>query len=124
MRIALALGILAFTPVAAAAQPASVPIELTNFKFAPADLHLKAAQPVTLHLENRSGSGHNFVAPQFFETAKVDPQSAALIRNGSIEVKAHQSVDVTVIPAAGNYRVKCTHPFHTAFGMKGTITVS
>jgi uncharacterized cupredoxin-like copper-binding protein len=32
-------------------------------------------------------------------------------------------VDVLVIPAAGQYPLKCSHPLHASFGMKGVITV-
>jgi plastocyanin len=124
MRAALALGILLFAPVAATAQPASVVVQLSSFKFAPAGIHLKAAQPVTLHLQNASGSGHNFSAPQFFAHANVDPRSAALVHNGTVEVKGHQSVDLSLTPAAGTYPLKCSHTLHAAFGMKGTITVN
>ena len=123
MRTAFALGILLFSPVAATAQPASVAVQLTSFKFAPASIHLKAAQPVTLHLQNESGSGHNFSAPQFFAHASVDPRSAPLIHNGTVELKGHQNVDLSLTPAAGTYPLKCSHSLHAAFGMKGTITV-
>jgi len=123
MRIALALGLLSLTSAAATAQPAAVAVQLSNFKFAPSALHLKAAQPVTLHLQNASGSGHNFSAPQFFAAAKVDPRSAALIHNGTVELKGHQSVDIALVPAAGTYPLKCSHSLHAAFGMKGKIKV-
>jgi len=123
MRIALALGLLALCPVSATAQPASVAVQLSNFKFAPAAIALRAGQPVTLHLQNASGSGHNFSAPQFFASAKVDPRSAALIHNGTVELKGHQSVDISLVPAAGNYPLKCSHSLHSAFGMRGRITV-
>ena len=123
MRTALALGVLLFTPVAAMAQPATVAVQLSNFKFGPSAIHLKAAQPVTLHLQNASGSGHNFSAPQFFAHANVDPRSAALVHNGTVEVKGHQSVDISLIPTAGTYPLKCSHTLHAAFGMKGTIRV-
>jgi plastocyanin len=123
MRIGLALGILLYTPAAATAQPTTVAVQLSNFKFGPSAIHLKAAQPITIHLENASGSGHNFSAPQFFAAAKVEPRSAALIHNGTVELKGHQSVDLSLTPAAGSYRLKCSHSLHAAFGMKGTITV-
>jgi uncharacterized cupredoxin-like copper-binding protein len=123
MRTGLALGLLLFTSAAATAQPATVAVQLSNFKFAPSALHLRAAQPVTLHLQNASGSGHNFSAPQFFAAAKVDPRSAPLIHNGTVELKGHQSADIALVPAAGTYPVKCSHPLHAAFGMKGKITV-
>ena len=125
MRPALAFTMLVFTPMAAvSAQPASVAVQLSSFKFAPSTIALRAGQPVTLHLQNASGSGHNFSAPQFFAAAKVDPSSAALIHNGTVELKGHQSVDISLVPAAGNYPLKCSHSLHSAFGMKGRITVS
>lgn len=123
MRLALALGMLALVPAAANAQPASVAVQLSNFKFGPSAIHLKAGQPVTLRLENASSGGHSFSAPQFFAAAKVDPQAAALIHNGTVELKGHQTADISLVPAAGNYRLKCSHSLHAAFGMKGTITV-
>jgi plastocyanin len=123
MRIGLALGILLYTPAAATAQPTTVAVQLSNFKFGPSAIHLKAAQPITIHLENASGSGHNFSAPQFFAAAKVEPRSAALIHNGTVELKGHQSVDLSLTPAAGSYPLKCSHSLHAAFGMKGKITV-
>ena len=49
--------------------------------------------------------------------------SAALVHNGTVEVKGHQSVDLSLTPAAGTYPLKCSHTLHAAFGMKGTIRV-
>ena len=109
---------------AASAQPTVVPVELSNFKFAPTAIQLHAGAPVTLHLQNGSGGGHSFSAPEFFAAAKVEAKSAAVIRKGTIDVPAHSSVNITVVPAAGRFRLKCTHAFHAAFGMKGTILVN
>jgi plastocyanin len=40
-----------------------------------------------------------------------------------VEVAGHQSADITLTPARGTYRLRCTHALHTAFGMSGEIVV-
>jgi len=105
------------------AQPTTSTVELSNFKFAPSELQLRAKTPTVLLLRNLSSGGHSFSAPEFFEAAQVDPASARLIRNGKIDVPAHSTVQVTLTPGAGQYSLKCTHPFHSTLGMKGVIVV-
>lgn len=112
----------------AAAQPdwshaQRVTIALSSFKFAPATLQLRAGQPVVLHLENTGSGGHDFSAPAFFKAAQLRPQDAAKLTGGAVDVDGHGSVDITLVPAAGTYALRCTHAFHTMFGMKGSIVV-
>lgn len=107
----------------AQAQPIVTAVDLTNFKFMPSQLQLSAGVPTTLQLRNEASGGHSFSAPAFFAAARIDPASAGLIRNGTIEVPSHSTVQVTVTPAAGQYPLRCSHPLHAAFGMKGTIFV-
>lgn len=104
-------------------QPTTASVELTNFKFTPAQVSLRANVPNVLQLSNGSSGGHSFSAPAFFAAAHVDPPSAPLIHDGKIEVPAHATVQVTLTPAAGQYPLKCSHAFHSSFGMKGTIVV-
>jgi len=106
-----------------AAQPLTARIDLTNFKFTPAQVSLRANVPVVLQLRNESSGGHSFAAPAFFAAAKIDPSSAPLVRAGRIDVPAHSTVEVGVTPTAGQYPLKCSHLFHASFGMTGTITV-
>ena len=73
-----------------------------------------------LHLVNTGNGGHNFSAPQFFAAARG---VSGPVRNGAVEVGSHGSADVRLTPAAGHYRLRCTHSLHTAFGMTGDITV-
>jgi uncharacterized cupredoxin-like copper-binding protein len=108
---------------AAAASPAVTSVNLENFSFTPSTLALQAGVPTVLRLHNLSGGGHSFAAPEFFAASRVQPESAALVQKGRVEVPAHASVDIDVIPAAGQYALKCSHPLHAAFGMKGTIVV-
>jgi uncharacterized cupredoxin-like copper-binding protein len=108
---------------AAAASPAVTSVDLANFSFTPNTVVLQAGVPTVLRLRNLSGGGHSFTAPQFFAASKVQPESAALVQNGRVEVPGHSSVDIDIIPAAGQYMLKCSHPLHATFGMKGMIEV-
>lgn len=119
---ALLLAFALALPAAAAAQPApaAVEVRLSNFDFTPSTINLHAGQPVTLHLVNSAGGGHNFAAPEFFAAAHA---VSGPVRAGKVELHGHESVDVTLIPTAGRYRLRCTHTMHTAFGMSGEILV-
>lgn len=121
--LAIPLFAVAALSPARAADPSVVQITMTNFRFAPAALQLTAGVPTVLRLRNDAGGGHNFAAPAFFAAARIDPASAGAIRDGRVEVKAHSTVDVALVPAAGQYPLKCTHTLHSSFGMKGSITV-
>ena len=107
-------------PAVVAAQPAAVEVTLSNFDFTPQTIHLRAGQPVVLHLVNSAGGGHNFSAPEFFAAAQG---VSGPVQGGTVEVAGHRSVDVRLTPARGTYRLRCTHTLHTAFGMRGRIIV-
>jgi uncharacterized cupredoxin-like copper-binding protein len=119
----LAFGLGLAVSAASTAQPAVVSVQLSNFKFTPPAIELRAGVPALLHLQNASGGGHNFSAPEFFAAARVDARSAALVRNGKVEIPGHGAVDIALVPAAGRYPLKCTHTFHSTFGMNGSILV-
>ena len=119
----LSLVILVAFAAPASSQPNTAAVELTNFKFTPAQLELKANLPVILQLRNDASGGHSFSAPAFFAGARVDPASAGLIREGRIEVPAHKTVQVALTPSAGQFPLKCSHTLHSTFGMTGTIIV-
>ena len=125
MKRLLAFSLISLTALspARAADQNIVQVTMTNFSFAPATLQLQAGIPTVLRLRNDSGGGHNFTAPAFFAAAQVAPASVGLIQNGHVEVKSHSSVDIALVPAAGQFPLKCTHAFHSSFGMKGNITV-
>lgn len=103
------------------AQPARiVTVELSSFDFAPRAISLRAGEPVTLRLTNRSGGGHNFSAPALFAAAR---NLSGPVRDGTVEVGSRQTVEVRLIPAAGSYRLRCTHQLHSTLGMRGRIVV-
>src|SRR3954470_23296116 len=86
--------------VPAAAQPAAVTIDVQSFSFAPTPIHLRAGQPVTLNFVNRSGSGHDFTARKFFANSRIVAGDAP---EGEIELTAHQTRSITLVPRAGSY---------------------
>ena len=113
---------------AAVAQPdtaaRTVEVHLSSFSFDPSALSLRHGESIDLRLVNTGNGGHNFAAPQFFAAATIAPADAALIRRGAVEVAGHQAVDIhLVVPAAGHYELRCTHPLHSSFGMHGAIDV-
>ena len=107
-------------PEAASTPPAVVPIALYSYGYTPTPIVLHAGQPVTLRLENRSGSGHSFKAPQFFASARM---LNGAVQDGDIHIKGGQSASVTLVPAAGTYPLHCSHFMHDTMGMHSTIYV-
>src|SRR3954468_8826758 len=99
----------------ATAAPAAINVDLANFSFAPNAIQLQAGVPTVLHLRNVANGGHSFTAPDFFAHARIAPQSAALVQNGKVGVPAKSSVDIALTPGAGQYPLKCSHPFHASF---------
>ena len=124
---------LAFTLIAAAALAAPavaqpdwssaqrVQVQLASFSFTPSTIHLRAGQPVVLHLVNVSSGSHDFAAREFFAAATMRNPGAA--PEGRVELGKHESRDIALIPRAGRYPLKCTHAFHKTFGMSGEIVV-
>jgi plastocyanin len=119
------LPLLVLLAAPAAGQPADPPVtvQLSSFAFAPSTITLRAGEPVALRLVNRGSGGHNFAAPAFFAAARLDPRSSALVRRGAVEVGSRKTVEVRLVPAAGRYRLRCTHLLHSTFGMTGEIVV-
>ena len=128
LRFALAAA-LAAAPFAAGAQAPDwsratrVEVTLANFSYSPRRIHLRAGQPVVLHLVNSASGGHDFTAGAFFSAASIRPQDRGAVNGGRVELRGHQSRDVALVPRAGTYALKCSHTFHKAFGMTGEIVV-
>ena len=100
--------------------PPVQPILLYSYGYSPAPIVLAAGQPVTLELINRAGKGHDFTAPKFFAASRV---MSGAVEGGEVDLAAGQTQSVTLIPAAGTYKVHCGHPFHKMFGMQAEIVV-
>ena len=108
---------------AAAPVAPTVPVQtisLASDSFTPDPISLAAGREVTLKFVNTSAHGHDFTAPQFFAASRIVSGSAP---NGKVDVGGGQTRALTLIPTAGEYRVHCTRPFHSALGMHAKIEV-
>jgi uncharacterized cupredoxin-like copper-binding protein len=108
---------------AAAQGGAEQRVELSNFDFTPKELHLHGGQQVALVLANLASGGHDFSAPEFFAAARIEPADAALVTRGEVDVPGKETRTIHLVPAAGTYKLTCTHTMHATFGMKGSIVV-
>lgn len=124
MRTLLMIAALLAGPSAAAEPGQPVEVQLANFKFAPETIVLDHGKAYVLRLRNIAGGGHDFTAREFFAAAGVDQADRGWIKDGEIEVPAGETREIRLIaPAAGRYRLKCSHAFHKTLGMSGTILV-
>jgi uncharacterized cupredoxin-like copper-binding protein len=106
-------------------EEAGVTIVMSNFRYSPEMIALVHGRAYALELSNTARGGHNFMAPDFFAAAQVDPADRAGIVKGGVELAGGERVTIHLVaPAPGRYRVRCTHLFHRAFGMSGEIVVS
>ena len=128
-RFPLALAALAVlcvaAPGAAAVQaaPPVVEVRLSSYDFTPSTIHLHVGQLQVLRLVGENGS-HNFSAPALFRASRIDPASARAAHGGTIELHEGDVVEIRLTPlTAGTWPVRCTHLFHTAYGMKGEVIV-
>jgi len=111
-------------PVLAQDAPTPITVQLTDYRFTPAEIDLVHGQSYVLHLVNPHGGGHDLSAKAFFQSVTLAPESAAVASNGDVEVKGGQSADIAFTAGApGTYEMKCTHPLHAMFGMTGKIVV-
>ena len=123
----LALAALALSvPVTAAETPARLTVTLANFSFTPADLHLHAGEPVTIHFVNEGSGGHDFTAEEFFAASTMDAANRTRVEGakGRVSLGKGESSDVTLTPRAGTYKAHCSHFMHSSFGMTGQVVVS
>ena len=116
----LAAAALAAGPSAAQPTPRVQTVALYSYGYAPQVLALAAGRPVTLQFVNRSRSGHDFTAREFFRSSRI---LAGRADGGEVELRGGQSASVTLIPARGRYPVHCGHTFHKMLGMQGKIIV-
>lgn len=98
-------------------------VKLASFSFTPAKLNLKAGSPYILKVVNTASGGHDFSAPEFFAAAIIAPQDAARISGGKIKLRGGETALIHLVPAAGKFRLVCTHFGHAFMGMTGKIIV-
>ncbi len=112
------------TPPADWSKAETVEIDLKNFAFSPASLHLKRGTAYRLHFVNQSSGGHDFTAKDFFAAATLDPATAGAVSNGTVKLAGNQSADIDLIaPQVGHFEAHCSHLMHATMGMTGEVVV-
>jgi plastocyanin len=102
----------------------TVEIDLKNFTFNPASLHLKRGAAYRLRFVNQSSGGHDFTAKDFFAAATLDPATAGAVTNGTVRLAGGQSADIDLIaPQVGHFEAHCSHLMHATMGMTGEVVV-
>jgi plastocyanin len=116
-----ALALISASPAPSA--PAAYVVQVYSYGFAPRPIYLRAGQPVTLTFVNQSGSSHDFVAPGFFQHAKILGGSMPM-QMSMIDLRPRETKSITLIPVRGTYQAHCSHFFHKQLGMSDTIVVN
>src|ERR1700692_4952892 len=105
---------------AAAPAPQSLNIVMTDYKFTPDHLTFRHAVHYRLHLENHGTETHEFTAPTFFATAKIDNPKILNREHTEIVMQPGDSKDLFLTPGKpGTYDLRCSD--HDWNGMTGGI---
>jgi uncharacterized cupredoxin-like copper-binding protein len=107
---------------AAAPDPIAVNVTMIDYKFVPDHLTLQQGVQYRLHLENHGKDTHEFTAPVFFASAKIDNPDALNHDHTEIVVQPGEAKDLLLTPGKpGTYDLRCSD--HDWNGMVGGITV-
>ncbi len=107
---------------AAAPDPVTVNVMMIDYKFEPDHLTFQQGVRYRLHLENHGKDTHEFTAPVFFASAKIDNPDVLNRDRTEIVVQPGESKDLFLTPGKpGTYDLRCSD--HDWNGMVGGITV-
>jgi plastocyanin len=126
LRIAAALTLTSAFAGPALAQPSAtvISVQLSEYKFSPREIDLKAGEPYVLHLNNSGGKGHDLSAKAFFSTVSLAPGATAKVRDGKVDLDEGETADIAFVPhTPGTYEMHCGHFMHSMLGMQGKIVV-
>jgi uncharacterized cupredoxin-like copper-binding protein len=125
IRAAATLGLLLALGVLVRAAPAdltTISVTMIDYKFEPNHLVFQHGVHYRLHLENHGKDTHEFTAPVFFTTAKIDNPDALNRERSEVVVQPGETKDVFLTPGKpGTYDLRCAD--HDWNGMTGGITV-
>jgi len=115
MTLAVCLG-------AAGPDPVTLNVMMIDYKFVPDHLTLRHGVLYRLHLENHGKETHEFTAPTFFATVKIDNPDVLNRERTEVLMQPGEAKDVFLTPEKpGTYDLRCAD--HDWIGMVGGITV-
>jgi uncharacterized cupredoxin-like copper-binding protein len=107
---------------AAAPPAAALNVVMVDYRFMPDHLTFRHDVHYRLHLENHGKETHEFTAPTFFATAKIDNPEVLNREHTEIVMQPGESKDLFLTPGKpGTYDLRCSD--HDWNGMVGGITV-
>ena len=113
---------LALCLVAAAPEPVTMNVTMIDYKFVPDHLTFQHGVAYRLHLENHGKETHEFTAPTFFATAKIDNPGVLNRERSEVVMQPGDIKDVFLTPGKpGTYDLRCAD--HDWNGMVAGITV-
>jgi uncharacterized cupredoxin-like copper-binding protein len=116
------LVVLALCLGAAAPDPTTLNVTMIDYKFQPDHLTFQHGVHYQLHLENHGKETHEFTAPVFFASAKIDNPDVLNRDRTEIVMQPGDAKDLFLTPGKpGTYDLRCAD--HDWNGMVGGITV-
>jgi uncharacterized cupredoxin-like copper-binding protein len=107
---------------AVAPAPIRVDVVMSDYKFVPDRLTFQHDTLYRLHLENHGKETHEFTAPAFFATAKIDNPDVLNRERTEIVMQPGDVKDIFLTPGKpGTYDLRCSD--HDWNGMVGGIKV-
>lgn len=122
----LVLASLFAVPAAAAEwrQAREYELRLSGFDIEPADIRLRAGEPVRLRFVNHGSVGYRLSAPAFFRNARLRTRDVRTLgRRGTISLAPGETREILLVPAPGRYAMRSRNLFHRVLGMRGRIIV-
>lgn len=114
--------ILGLTCGAAGPAPLTLNVVMIDYRFVPDHLTFRHGVQYRLHLENHGKDTHEFTAPTFFATAKIDNPEVLNRERSEIVMQPGEAKDLLLTPGKpGTYDLRCSD--HDWNGMVGGITV-
>ena len=106
----------------AAPQPVEIDVTMIDYRFVPDHLSFQRGVRYRLHLVNKGKQTHEFTAPVFFASAKIDNPDVLNREHSEIVMQPGDTKDLLLTPGApGTYDLRCSD--HDWDGMVGGITV-
>jgi uncharacterized cupredoxin-like copper-binding protein len=116
------LTMLALCLGAAAPDTVTLNVMMVDYKFVPNHLTFMHGVHYRLHLENHGKETHEFTAPVFFATAKIDNPDVLNRERTEVVMQPGDVKDIFLTPGKpGTYDLRCSD--HDWNGMVGGITV-
>lgn len=107
---------------AAGPEPITLTVIMVDYKFEPDHLTFRHGTHYRLHLENHGKETHEFTAPVFFASAKIDNPDVLNKDRTEVLMQPGDVKDVLLTPGKpGTYDLRCAD--HDWDGMVGGITV-